>query len=185
MDLDLPLDEERLDALEAACAPHWAGYRLVGWRDRCPDEFVDDRAELGRRMSTDAPQGGLEQQEQVWDTARVREQETLAAKQNRTFLVTGAVHEATGRLVAFTDIGVPIGAPGKVFQRFTLVLAEHRGHRLGTLIKIANHRALAAAFPEVTHLDTLNAEDNAPMITVNETLGYVPAGTIGAWRKQL
>jgi GNAT superfamily N-acetyltransferase len=184
-DFTLPPDEQRFAALEAACTPQAAGYRIVGWRDRCPDEFLDDRAELARRMSTDAPQGGLNQQEQRWDAARVREQEALAANQGRTFLVAGAVHEATGRLVAFTDIGVPAGAQGKVFQRFTLVLREHRGHRLGTLIKIANHRALAAAFPELTSLDTLNADDNTPMIAVNEALGYVPVGTVGSWRREL
>ncbi len=44
------MDEARLSALEAAAAAA-AGYEVVTWRDRRPD----DRALLNRRMSTDAP----------------------------------------------------------------------------------------------------------------------------------
>jgi GNAT superfamily N-acetyltransferase len=184
-DLQLPLDDARLAALEASCAPHATGYRLVGWRDRCPDEFVDSRAELGRRMSTDAPMGDLEVEEEQWDADRVREAEALFAKQNRSYLATGAVHEATGRLVAFTEIAVPLGLPQRVYQWDTLVLKEHRGHRLGTLIKIANHRALAAAFPQATAVSTWNAEENAPMVAVNEALGFVPVGMFSSWQRSL
>jgi len=142
-DLALPPDEERLAVLEAACLPRAEGYRLVGWRDRCPDELVEDRALLARRISTDAPRGDLAIEEEQRDAGRVRAAEALAAAQDRTTVHTGAVHEATGRLVAVTSIGVPRGAPETAYQWDTLVLREHRGHRLGTLVKIANLRSLA------------------------------------------
>ena len=36
-----------------------------------------------------------------------------------------------GRLVGFTDLQVPLAQPERAHQGGTLVLREHRGHRLG------------------------------------------------------
>jgi GNAT superfamily N-acetyltransferase len=184
-DLAVPVDEERLAALEAACAPHAAGYRFVAWRDRVPEEYLADRVLLARRMSTDAPQGDLTLEEESWDGARVRDAEALLIRQGRTFLAVGAVHEETGRMVAFTELGIPLAVPQRAYQWDTLVLKEHRGRRLGILAKLANLRALAAASPATTLVSTWNADDNAPMIAVNEALGCVVAGTFSSWQKQL
>jgi len=68
-----------------------------------------------------------------------------------------------------------------VFQEDTLVLREHRGHRLGALVKAAVLRDLAAAFPEVERITTYNAEDNEPMVAVNRALGFEPAGRMSMW----
>lgn len=184
-ELALPPDEDRLTALEAACLPYAAGYRLVGWRDRCPDELVDDRALLARRISTDAPRGELQIEEEQWDGARVRANEAMLRAQDRTFLAAGAVHEASGRLVAVTEIGIPLGVPELAYQWDTLVLREHRGHRLGTLVKIANLRALATASPPSRCVATWNATTNAPMIAVNDALGCEVVGTLVEWQKHL
>jgi predicted N-acetyltransferase YhbS len=184
-DLTVPADPARLAALEADCGPRAAGYRLVTWVGRCPDEFVDDRAYLGRRMSTDIPLGGLAHEEEEWDAARVRRKEAVAAASARTVAVAGAVHRATGRLVAITEIQVPGAAPEKAYQRDTIVLAEHRGHRLGTYVKIANLRQLAAVSPATARVTTWNADDNEHMIAVNEALGCTVGGMNLAWQKRL
>ncbi len=39
--LELPLSEALLDELTAKTAERHEGYRMVTWRDRCPDELVD------------------------------------------------------------------------------------------------------------------------------------------------
>ena len=72
-------------------------------------------------------------------------------------------------------------APHWGFQSGTIVAPEHRGHRLGLAIKLANHRQLRAHFPSCRVLVTGNADVNAPMNAVNEALGFVPAGSLSSW----
>jgi GNAT superfamily N-acetyltransferase len=181
-DLVLPVDEERLSALEDDARAASVGYELVTWRDRTPDELLDDRALLERRMSTDAPHGDLPVEEEHWDGDRIREYEATHVGRGRTVLSAGAVKD--GRLVAFTDLQVPLADPRRAHQGGTLVLQEHRGHRLGALIKAAVLREVAA-FPDVRRISTYNSDSNAPMVAVNERLGFRPAGHLSTWSRRL
>ena len=138
---------------------------------------------LERRMSTDAPHGDLPVGEEHWDSARVREYEAAQEARGRTVLSAGAVLD--GRLVAFTDLQVPDADPTRAHQVGTLVLREHRGQRLGALMKVAVLRALIAAYPEVRRITTYNAEFNGPMVAVNEALGFRPVGELSTWSRQL
>jgi len=182
-DLLLPADGERLAALEAGAVAASAGYEVLTWRDRTPEALLEDRALLSRRMSTDAPSGDVPVGEEVWDGDRVREMETLVLDRGRTVLSAGALHR--GRLVAFTDLHVPEAAPERASQSGTLVLREHRGHRLGARVKLAVLRELAATLPEVRRISTYNAETNRPMVAVNEALGFRPAGALSTWTTRL
>lgn len=184
-DLALPPDLDRLAALEESARRHAAGYALRCWEGSVPDGLLEDRAHLARRMSTDAPAGDLPRGEEEWDAARVRGQEDLLRGQGRLRLSVGAVHEATGRLVAYTDLCLPEDAPERAYQWDTLVLREHRGHRLGLLLKAVNLRRAAQAWPRTRTVSTWNAQDNAPMIAVNEALGCTVASTSTEWRLAL
>jgi GNAT superfamily N-acetyltransferase len=178
-DLTLPADEALLSDVAAEAARASARYDVVTWRDRTPDALLEDRALLERRMTTDAPHGDLPVEEEDWDGERVREYETSHIARGRTVLSAGAVTD--GRLVGFTDLQIPLAQPQRAHQAGTLVLREHRGHRLGARMKVAVLRELTAAFPDVRCISTYNAEDNAPMVAVNEALGFRPAGQLSTW----
>ena len=182
-DLLLPPDEDRLSALEAGARNASAGYEVVTWRDHTPDEFLDDRAVLEQRMTTDAPHGDLPVEEERWDGERIREYEATHVVGGRTVLSAGAVTD--GRLVGFTDLQVPLAQPERAHQGGTLVLREHRGHRLGALMKAAALRKVAAGFPSVRRISTYNSDTNTPMVAVNEALGFRPAGQLSTWSLRL
>jgi hypothetical protein len=184
-DLHVPVDEAQLSALEASCLPHAGGYRMHTFTGAWPDEWVADRVEFGVRMSTDAPRGDTALEDEVWDDARVRAWEAMIEASDRLFLVTVAVHEETGRPVSFTELAVPRSAPEQAHQHDTLVLKEHRGHRLGTLVKVANLRALAEASPATHNVVTHNADDNVPMISVNDALGCEVVADGLIWEKRI
>lgn len=185
--LAMPAGDDALSVLEnesAARAGDPAEYRLVTWTDRCPDARVDDYARLYARMSTDAPSAGIETIEETWDSRRVRDYEATAREQGRTLLISAAEHVQSGRLVAFTELALPAHVETFAFQHDTLVLAEHRGRKLGQFVKVANIRRLQAARPGVLRVHTWNAAENSFMLAVNIAMGFTTAGWCGQWQKR-
>jgi GNAT superfamily N-acetyltransferase len=183
--LDLPLDPARADALHADPRTTPAGYSMLTFADRWPDQYLEDRCVLGYRMSTDVPMGEQELEPQTWDEERVRAMEALLAAQNRAKVTTAARHEGTGRLVAFTEVAIPLGAPESAWQHDTLVLREHRGHGLGFAVKVANVWAVTEWHPAVRAINTWNAADNEHMIAVNDAMGFEVVAHATFWRKEL
>ena len=182
--LPLPVDglAEQLAAAQAATGPD---YRVHTWVDFTPEAWLDDRALLATRMSTDAPTAGLDEPEDVWTVDRVRAADERRRTNPRRHLTAAAEHLPTGRLVGYTVLSVPAQPHRAVQQYATLVLREHRGHRLGMLLKVANLVHLAEYSPGHPSILTFNAEENRPMLDVNEAVGFVGLGYEGAWRKDL
>ena len=170
-DIHLPLDPERVDHLERTCGPLATAYDIRSWWDRCPDALVDDVAGLTAALSVDAPKADMDWRAEVWDAARYRRDERLTAEMDRSCVGAAAVERSTGRAVAFTRMAFPRSEPSRAYQWETLVSREHRGHRLGVLVKLAALQALAARAPAPAYVTSWNAEENAPMIAVNDALG--------------
>ncbi|AJT41754.1 GNAT family N-acetyltransferase [Psychromicrobium lacuslunae] len=181
---ELPIDPQLL-VEQQGIAERVAGadYRVLYWRNHCPEEWLEDYAYLQSRMSTDAPRAGLAIEEEPWDGARVRQSEELALALGRTTLVAAAQHLPSGKLAGFTVITGLAHRQDMVFQDNTLVLREHRGHKLGLLVKVANLRSLAEQMPQVRRIYTWNAAENEYMLAVNIALGFEPAGYTGEWQK--
>ncbi|WP_134399283.1 hypothetical protein [Cryobacterium sp. TMT2-15-1] len=128
---------------------------MLQWVDRTPPEWVPDLAVLYTRMSTDAPSAGLAEPEQLWTPERVMQKEQKAAAGRRTALTSAVLHGPSGHLVGFTELEVPVESRRAVSQEDTLVLREHRGRRLGMLLKVANLEAVAHAPRESDDLATV------------------------------
>jgi GNAT superfamily N-acetyltransferase len=169
--VDLPATEELWDELAARAAAKQGDYRVVTWLDRLPDDLMADYCRLGELFIQEAPMGDLDVEPEHWDEARVRRREEANARQGRREVCAGAL-APDGTLVALTEATVNEHSPWRGFQSGTLVDPAHRGHALGLAIKVANHRQLREHFPECQVLITGNADVNAPMNAVNETLGY-------------
>ena len=181
--LDVPLEPVPPDARPLGTAP--AGYSLLTFCDRWPDEYLADRCELGRRMSTDVPLGDQELEEEIWDESRVRALEAGLAAQDRAKVSTAARHDATGRLVGYTEVVIPLGAPAWSWQHDTLVTREHRGHGLGLAMKVANLQAVVERHPGVRSVSTWNAAENAPMIAVNDEMGFQVVAHSSYWLREI
>jgi len=181
-----PADEAALGPVrQEALAAAGDAYRLHTWSGRSPERWLADLAVLATRMSTDAPSGGLDEPVDEHTPERVRAADELLEAGPRTMLSAAVEHVASGRLVGYSQLAVPADRERPAMQWNTLVLQEHRGHRLGWLLKVANLDALQAAFPTVPSTYTYNAEENRPMLAVNEAVGFEPVASVGAWSRQL
>jgi GNAT superfamily N-acetyltransferase len=179
------LGDDRLGELEEQAGAHAAGYELVQWVGPCSDDIIDDLAVLTGRMSTDAPLGDLDWEPEVWDRERVREAEARTSRLGRCWVTTAARHVGSGHVVAYTDIGWSPLVDSTAFQWMTIVAPEHRGRRLGMLIKAANLQALRREMPRVERVITWNADSNQQMIAINEALGFRPRFRSGQWQLQV
>jgi GNAT superfamily N-acetyltransferase len=155
------------------------------WVDRTPQKWRVDMAMLRQVMSVEEPSAGLEEPEDVWNVERLVADEARFESSPRTLLVCAVEHVPSGHLAGFTTLSVPAETDRSISQEDTLVLREHRGHRLGMLLKLANLVEVQRRMPGHPSVITFNAEENRHMLDVNEAVGFVPIGYEGAWRRDL
>jgi GNAT superfamily N-acetyltransferase len=181
--LDLAEVAPRLDALAAEAAPGHADYRIESFTGPVPEPLLASYVALDARVSTEAPVGELELEPQVGDPEAWRQHEATLAAQGRTMHSAVAL-DAAGEVVAYTLAVVTHGGED-CFQWGTLVAAEHRGHRLGLAVKVANLREIRRARPDARSVTTFNAESNAHMVAINERLGFRPVARLGEFQRRL
>lgn len=161
------------------------GYRVVQWMTPTPPEFADGYAWMKSRMATDAPSAGLGADEEEWDANRVARMDQHRTDGGYLFQITAAQHIETGQLCAFNELRFASDPTASTHQHDTLVLAEHRGHRLGMLVKCAALLSWRGVAPTSPRVITYNAEENRPMLAINEAMGFRPFAYEGAWKKDL
>jgi GNAT superfamily N-acetyltransferase len=172
----------RLLAMAEEASPD---YRVVSWVAPTPEEFVARYGWMKSRMITDAPAAALEFDEEDWDAARVARHDRTYTSSGRLLHVVAAEHVASGELCAFNELAIGKDRTEASHQEDTLVLKEHRGHRLGMLVKCANLLAWREIAPDSPRVITYNAEENRPMLDINEAIGFAPIAYEGAWKKVL
>lgn len=147
-----------------------AGYTLASWDGPIPDEYLAGYAAVENAMG-DAPLDDGEEPE-TWDTARARDRMGDRVRQGRRIYTVAALHAASGAMAAATAVEADPDNPAWGHQLLTAVTREHRGHRLGMLVKTAMLDWLAVTEPALERIVTGNAAINHHMIAINEELGY-------------
>jgi GNAT superfamily N-acetyltransferase len=171
--LKLPVDPAVMASERARSAAAMGDeYELSTYLDGVPDELRQGVCDASNRLILDAPTGDVEFEP---ESLTVDDLQTLLdhiRETGRTMLTTVAVHRDSGVVAAYTDLAWPQVDRDVVFQWGTLVLPEHRGHRLGMAVKVANLEELARLAPERRHVQTMNDEQNPWMVQINKDLGF-------------
>ena len=174
------VDQPRLDALLTDAWAHAEGYRLILWTGVPAEEIIDDVAYLDGRYNVDAPVGDLALEQERVDAEKVRETELCRIARGQTTYSVGALHGE--RLVAWTEICGLGAAPAHAWQSLTLVAREHRGHRLGMLVKLANLAQVRQLRPRLEAIDTFNAAANEHMTRINLAMGFRAVDSSVHWQ---
>lgn len=179
---DLSLIERML-----ARAMAFAGddYRVITWCLPTPEHLREGYGDVMSRMATDVPSGDLVFEEERWDAARVVRHDKVITDAGQLLSVTAVEHVPSGRLVAFNELVIGPDRSGVTHQYGTLVVKEHRGKRLGTIVKCANLLRWREIAPDSPKISTFNAEENRPMLDINEAIGFVPTSYAAGWQKRL
>lgn len=169
--LRLPVDRGLLDRLAGEAAPHHTDYDIRTVAGPVPDDLAASYVALKNQIALEIPQGDLEVEEAHDTVAELAVQDRDLADSGRTRVASYAV-DRTGSVAGYTVMTVSNDDHDHVDQWGTLVDRSHRGLRLGLAVKVAASRVLSESFATKRFVTTTNAETNAPMVAINEALGF-------------
>ncbi|HCS61679.1 MAG TPA: N-acetyltransferase [Microbacterium sp.] len=176
---------QNITDLRAEAESKAVGYRVVQWMLPTPAEHVAGYAWMKEHMSTDVPDADLAMPAEKWDAERITRHDERYLQRGNCVLVTAAQHVDTGELCAYNELAIGPDRAEVSHQEDTLVLASHRGNRLGMLVKATGLASWRELHPDSSTVITYNAEENRPMLDINEALGFAPISYEGAWKKEL
>ena len=182
--LTLPVDPHLLARLgDGARAAYQGRYRVEAFTE-VPRALWPSLCECMNRVGTDAPTGEIDWEPETLTPERYGGYMELDRATGRVRLTAVAIDEASGEVVAFSELALPPTIT-RAQQWGTLVRADHRGHRLGMAVKVANLVALQELYPERVDVTTGNANDNEWMVSINEELGFRPLELCPAFYRTL
>ena len=184
--LRLPVADDVLARYEAHAAAAYADrYKVSVHLNGVPEVLVQSLCDASNRLGLDAPTGDVDYEPESMGPEDYQHFLEHEASIGRSRLTALAVERDTGVVAAYSDLVLPAGNPAAVLQWGTLVVPEHRGHRLGMAVKVANLRELARLDPGRTTVQTSNAETNPWMVQINKDLGFEVVEEILALRKDV
>ena len=182
--LELPAEADRLEHLHAKAARAGTAYRTVRWRDRVPDELLDEFALLETRMTTtprtarstsarrSGPPSGCA------PTSSRSPRRTTAPWWSRCS--TSLPGTSSASRWSSTSSTRRAGLPGEHHRA-----ARAPGAPPGDADQVRARGVAATERPGARRVHAWNAEENGHMLAINVALGFRPTGVAGMWQKTL
>jgi GNAT superfamily N-acetyltransferase len=172
----LALDTADHDALASTAERPHPGYRIEQWTGSVPDALAATFV-ASRRAMDDMPMGATDFGTVTWNLDGVRAAAQAVAKRGDLLYTVAAIDDRDGTVAGFSELVIPGSGKGDGQHYSTGVLPEHRGHGLGGWMKAVAILQVRRRHPDLAGLLTDTANTNAPMMRINEMLGYRPTYT--------
>jgi GNAT superfamily N-acetyltransferase len=147
------------------------GTRLEIYEPRVPDHLLEWYCSAYTPLINTVPFEELDHGEIFYTPEIMRDQYGLSAKLGRVHHVA-VTREADGSMSGMTEILHHPYHPDRVHQELTAVDPRQRGRGLGKWLKAALLLKAREAYPALRVVITENAGSNAPMLAINERLGF-------------
>jgi GNAT superfamily N-acetyltransferase len=175
-----------LAKLDRAMVREWAsidprGYRLVWIEGDVPADLMPNVIVAYDAMNT-APREGLKMNDWKATPELVRSWDESRRKSGLARRLILAIHEATGETAGFTEVEYDARVTHVVGQDGTAVVPAHRGHGIGKWIKATMIERILREWPQAKLVRTGNAYSNAPMLSINDRLGFRVAWSVIVWQ---
>ena len=171
------LDRAELERWVERAAEQAGGYSLVAFDGVCPDELLEAFAAVVTVMDG-AP--GASPASRGPTAEEVRRMMTAHLRQGNESWTVCARDDGTGRFVGYTELSFSIHRPWHATQGDTGVDPAHRQRGIGRWLKAHTALRLLDERPEVEHIETWNAADNGPMVSINRAMGF---RVVAGWRQ--
>jgi len=156
------------------------GYTIEIVEGAYPEHLRADAATFHHIMQT-APAEGLDLADIIIDARFVAELDRALAEAGRTRW-TVLARDPAGRCVGGTEVTFEPGNSEAVLQQNTGIDPAHRRLGLARWAKAAMLQEIRRRRPEIIRIRTENAHSNAPMLAINDALGFKITSTRTEWQ---
>ncbi len=136
----------------------------------CPEEIIDEYCEMYTRISHLVPIGEVETQVDI--DRELRRKIEKQHKDAGQIFYTLISREKDGRISGMTEIILDPRESHRIEQELTGVLSKYRGRGLGKWLKAQMLFYIKENYPNAKYIITDNADENAPMLSINERMGF-------------
>ncbi|MFB7180437.1 GNAT family N-acetyltransferase [Streptomyces sp. NPDC056257] len=150
--------------------PATPGYEFHTWHGLVPDAWAPAAAAAHGAME-DAPSGDVDIRLEPWTARRLHSVQQVVLDRGGELITVAAV-TPEGEVGAYTELVLPDPSGTRALQYDTVVAPRHRGRGLGRAVKLHMAARAAGRYPALRRIATTVADENTPMRTVNESLGY-------------
>lgn len=179
-ELDRDLIQEWLQAGEGLSAEFEVGV----WEGAYPEEELETIVAMLQVMNTQ-PFEQLEVEDVTWTPEQLRQIEAHLLEQKAERWTLYARHRESGEIAGYTEVFWTPHKSHILQQGDTGVFPKYRGRRLGRWLKAAMIEKVLRERPYVKYVRTGNAHSNAPMLKINEEMGFKPHRTNILWQVEV
>ena len=136
----------------------------------CPEEIIEEYMVLYTETMNQQPLGELEYKPKFTPETRKLDEKRLLDKGMEWY--TLITKESDKTISGLTEYFYFKQAPHRIEQGLTGIKEEYRGKGLGKWLKAEMLFRIKERFPKVKFIETGNASENAPMLSINERMGF-------------
>lgn len=152
------------------------------WNGPVPEEHLVKMSGLIQELANDQPRDSLAMENIKFTPKMMREVESYFFGKGSKRWILYVIDKSMGSFVGLTEIFWSPNRPGILNQGFTAVYPEYRSRGLGRWLKARMIKKILEERPEVEVIRTGNANSNAPMLKINQEMGFKPYFASALWQ---